>query len=376
MKHTADGTLRACIDGELNSADLAAVEAHLQSCDRCRRRAEEMTAGARAIDELLAARVGGAVPDIDRAWLRFTNRRETAPAPARLWLRPPAWAALAAAAMLVLLATSAPTRAVARKLLGIFRVKNVVAVPMEHDFLAGGKGQLIGDLLSASVTVTKDEKPQPARNPDEAAGLAGFAVRLPALRTDAPRTLRVEGAHEFHLTVDRQRVESFLDLVHRRDLHLPPEFAGAQVTVETPRGVLAAYGECPDSARAVAEPSRLLSCIDLLQVPSSTVTTIPELDLAQLAIIGLQVSGMTQSQAESFSRTIDWTSTLAIALPRESASFENVNVRGDKGILVIGRQYANWPTRWALIWVRDERVYRLGGFGDPAMALRVAESLQ
>jgi len=386
MSHVSDGVLRARFDGELGEADLPAVERHLSTCAACRARADRMASSAEAIHALFsrqAAVPDETGPDVAEAFARFQNRRkdvfsERVPFWSALAarMRVPAWVAIGAVAVVALLVASPPTRAVARKLLGVFRAKTVVAVPMDHDFVANGKGQIISDLLSSSTTVTLDEQPRDAANVEEAALLAGFAPRLPAIRSDPPRILRVEGAHKFYLTADRKRVESFAELVGRPDLRLPPELAGAKVMVDIPRGVRAVYGECPDVPAAMAQSSRLTSCLDFLQVPSATVTTLPELDLAQLAEIGLELTGMTQAQAQSFGRTVDWTSTLAIALPRESARFDEVTVDGQRAVLIVGRQYLDWPTRWALIWVGQERVYSLSGFGDPQSALQVAGSLR
>ena len=234
---------------------------------------------------------------------------------------------------------------------------------------------MIRELLAGSITVLKDEKAIVVANREEAAGLAGFPVRLPAIRQDAPH-LRVEGEHAFYLTVNRQLIEPFLNLVNRSDLKLPEGLDGARVTVDIPRTVLVSYGPCPESPGPVPDPSRLVSCLRLAQAPTASVITVPELNLGQLAEIGLQVSGMTLEQARSFSSAMDWTSTLAIPVPLESASYEAVVIDGQKGVLMLGRPRWNWPERWSLIWVKDGRVYWLAGFGDPGVAVATAESLR
>lgn len=373
MTHVSDAILRTRLDGELAASDAPPVEEHLQACAACRLRAESMAASAQQIDALLLEQPP---PDSAAAYMRLQARlRSAAPAKPRLWSRVPVWGAVAAAAAVVLVVSGSPG-AIAQKLLSVFRVKSVVAVPLQNDFLADGKGRLLGDLLADSVTVTTDEKAVAVTSREEASRLAGFAVRLPGIRQDAPSSFRVEGRRAFYLTVNRQRVESFLQLVNRADIRLPDTLNGAKVIVETPRYVVTAYGDCPKLPGPAPDPARFLNCLAVIQAPSATVSTMPELNLAELAEIGLQVSGMTAEEARSFSSTIDWTSTLAIPIPREASSYQNVIVDGQKGVLVVGRQYSNLPTRWSLIWVNQERIYSVSGFGNPQLALNVAESLR
>jgi hypothetical protein len=379
MRHLTDGVLRALADHELAEADAVAVEHHLAGCGRCRDRAERIAAGAAAFNALFTPDENRPAPDSRYGFQRFEARRrerESAREPLSWIFSARLWAAAAAATVIIVLTASAPSRAVARKLLGIFRAKTVVAVPVGDEFTANGKGQLISDLLSASVTVTKDEKRQNVAGRREASELAGFPVRLPAVRGEAPRLLMVEGAKSLHFTVDIERVKTFLTLLERPNVALPRELAGAQVYMEVPRGVRAIYGECNDSPAAAAEPWRLATCLDLIQAPSATVTVQPEQDLRQIAEIGLQVTGMTAGQAAAFTRAIDWTSTAVIPLPRESAGYRNVRVDGVEGVLITGREISRWPTRWSLIWVRDERIYSLTGYGDPPRARAIAESLE
>jgi hypothetical protein len=379
MNHITDGTLRARADRELGETDAAAVEQHLAGCEACRSRAERIAAGVLAFHDLFAPDAVRPAPDTHSAFRRFEARRNesaTARGPFRWLSSPRLWAAAAAATLIIALTLSAPSRAAARKLLSIFRAKTVVAVPLAADFTAGGKGQIISDLLTASTTVTKDEKQWKVSGAQEASAAAGFPLRLPTVRRDPPRLLVVTGARSMHFKVDIGRVQAFLELVRRPGLKLPRELAGAQVHMDVPRGVQAVYGECNDVPAAVAEPARLATCLDLIQTPAATVIIQPDQDLRQLAEIGLQVTGMTAEQAQAFNRTIDWTSTAAIPLPRESAGYQDVRADGVQGVLITGRPVSSWPTRWSLIWVRDERVYRLAGYGDPSRAPGIAESLR
>jgi hypothetical protein len=295
----------------------------------------------------------------------------------RLFGRPwaPAWAAAAAVVVVALSITSGPTRALAQRLLGLLRVKSVVVVPMERDFIAEGKGKLLSSILADAVTVTKDEKAQAAATREEAARLAGFAVRLPSLRTDAPR-LMVEGEHAVQFTVNSKRLETFLNLAGRPDLPIPEGLADAKVAVDVPRGVRASYGDCAVRRPAPGSPGVQRSdCIMIMQAPVPIVATLPELNLSAVAELGLQITGMSAEEARTFARTVDWTSTLAIPLPRDAAAYETVTVDGVQGVLISNKRRSDFPIGYSLIWIKNGIVYAVNGFGDSGQAVQIAESL-
>ncbi|MDE3091988.1 MAG: hypothetical protein KGJ80_21660, partial [Chloroflexota bacterium] len=194
--HLNDGQLRAALDHEL---DARGVE-HLVSCPVCRRRADELTAQSQRVGIHLAAlnrqseratsapvalarlrtervSISQEVPMIDK----ILNRRYRA-----------AWAMCAVVALLALSMTLPPVRAWAEGMLAQFRVSKVSVVsvdPTRFNELGVGStlSKQISQLLSDSVTMTKKpDAPKSAANATDAGTLAGFAVRLPASRSDAP----------------------------------------------------------------------------------------------------------------------------------------------------------------------------------------------
>jgi hypothetical protein len=318
--------------------------------------------------------------DTQRAWMSLGARRAAAVRKRPLWTpfwlwRPSAALGAAAMAVVLLLVVSPPARAVAQRFLGLLRIRSVVVVPLDREFLAEGKGKLIGQLLSESVSMTKEEAAQQVAGREQASRLAGFTVRLPALRSDAPK-LTVQGAHGFQFTASAKRFESLAGMLGRPDITMPADLDGARVVVDIPRGVTAMYGVCPENrAAARATGANFSDCLVLSQVPSPTVVTLPELDLARIAAVGLELSGMTPEQARDFSRAVDWTSTLAIPLPRFAARYENVTVDGVAGVLIISDGSGPRPAGWSLIWIKDGIVYSLVGFGSSSAALAAAESI-
>ncbi len=375
-----DGVLRARLDGELGPLQAREVEAHLAACTACRERAEAMAARAGRVGALLSdLNPAEALVDAGAALARFRARQETPAEPSLLerlfpkrWA--PAWGALAAAALIALLAASGETRAFAQKLLGLFRVRNIVVVSIDRSAMSEGQGKLLGQMLSDNIVVTKKGERQPVADREQASQAAGFAVRLLTARTDTPR-LTLQGEHAFHLTVDPQRVEAVLNIIGRPDLRFPDSLNGAKVAVDIPKSVIAAYGDCPSRAADVP-PEKWYSCVMLGQFPAPTVITLPDLDIAPIAEVALQLAGMSQEEARSFSQTVDWTSTLVIPLPRDVASFEHVEVDGAKGVLVTHPPFRRRPASYALLWAKNGIIYSLSGFGNPAAAAPLADSLQ
>ena len=100
----------------------------------------------------------------------------------------------------------------------------------------------------------------------------------------------------------------------------------------------------------------------------------PELDVWRLAEIGLEVAGMTPSQASDFLDTVNWQTTLVMTVPRFLRSYEAVRVAGAKGTLLTlaGRLGPGYT----LIWSKDGKAYSMEGFGDSSQALQLAESLR
>jgi hypothetical protein len=378
-----DGLLRASVDGELPDSDRSRVESHVAECGRCRERARELAARAgrvQALFDRLAPDPSAVPPDADAAFERLEARRRGAVEPRRAWWVPrwsPAWGLAAAGLLTAFTVASGPGRAMAQRILGILRVKTVVVVPMERDFVAEGKGKLLAEVVADSVTVTKDEKPQNAATREQASQLAGYTVRLPEWRSDAPR-LVVEGEHAFEATVKQERVAMLLNIVGRTDLQLPPGLNGAKVAVDVPRSVRASYGTCPERRLDPGAPRQDFSdCVVVWQAPVPTVVTVPQLDLQAIAQIGLQLTGMSAEQAASFAKTVDWTSTLAIPLPRDAATSENVKVDGVEGVLITGQGHGTtMPPGYGLVWVKNGFIYSIGGFGDGALAAPMAQSMR
>ena len=389
MACLSDGMLRAQIDGELSEKRQLELGEHFASCADCRRRAEGIARSAERVARaltVLAPLAGESSPDARAAIARFRTRRAAVQGDtrsvARILLGRPAWMTLAAASLIVGVLAFTPARSFAQRLVAMLRVQKITAVPLDFEALdnPGDRARLgksIAQLISEEVVVTvKPGEPQQVMNGADASQAAGFQVRLLRNRADAPQ-LKVFGEQAFHMTVDRDRLQSLLEEGGRSDLLLPYSLDGATIAAQIPKVVLAEYGSCRHRGHDAlpAEVVGGLPCIQLVQAPSPTVTVPPELNLAEIAEFGLQLGGMSAEAARGFSRTVDWTSTLVLGIPQGS-SYRTVEVDGAQGTLIerAGRGEKT-PARYWLVWTRGGLIYSLRGWGDPTDALTLAESL-
>lgn len=400
MSCLTDGVMRAQLDGELNAEEREAVESHLASCPECRQRAAAITHRAKAVQTAFAALgprpsevTEGAEADPAVAWTRFEAQkaaeaeRGRAGFFARLFaprLRP-LWAASALAAVAITLLSLAPARSWAQRILAMLRVQKIAVLPVDPDLMSernpnAQTGKLIAQVLSDNVVVTESPgKPTQVASADAASQLAGFHVRALTGRSDAPRIM-VQGEQAFHMTLNRDRLQSILNEAGRSDLRLPPAIDGAEIAVRIPKAVAAFYGSCPKEPNRAGDRQfeNVADCVVLLQVPSPTVSVPPDLNVSQLAEAGLELAGVSATDAKAFCQTVDWTSTLVIPVPRTGNSYARVSVDGVQGTLINMPPGAPSPRSkpgFTLIWIRDGIIYSLVGMGNPVEAVPLAGTL-
>jgi hypothetical protein len=390
-KHLTDGELRAALDGEVDVEQLR----HLESCRDCQTRQSQLQAEQNQIARQLAflTPADEPVPAIQKVWNRFSQqiliKKEISMF--KKWFAFPAIRVGTAVVLILALVLAFPgTRALAGELLNLFRVQHVTVVPVDFtgmEQLNGAVGQNISQLISESVTMQKEPSdPVNVVSADEASQLAGFNVRAPEGQT--PSRISVMSGAAFTFTIDRAKAQALLDEAGRGDLVLPEEVDGADVSVNIPSSVSLAFGTCPEPSSASeakremkretetsGSPGRVYKdCIILAQIPSPQVSAPASLDIAKLAQIGLEFTGMTSEQAAEFTSTIDWTSTLLVPIPKNAASYQQVTVDGVTGTLI--ERPSDDAPQFALFWVKDGIIYAAGGLGSNSQkALEIANSL-
>jgi len=276
-------------------------------------------------------------------------------------------------------------RAFAGELLNLFRIQQVAVIPVDFtgmEQLNGAVGNDISQLISDSITMTKKPgDPVDAADANQASQLTGFNVRLPKDLT--PSRISVMTGSEFTLTVDRAKAQALLDEAGRSDLVLPEAIDGAKVSVNIPNSASVDFGTCPlpssdgdgpDMNSTGSAGRRYADCIILAEIPSPTVSAPASVDIAQLAQIALEFSGMTSDQAKAFTDTVDWTSTLVVPIPKNAASYEQIAVDGVTGTLI--QRPSDDAPQFLLIWVKDGIIYAIGGLGSNSQqAIQIANSL-
>jgi hypothetical protein len=399
MNCAEEEILAAKLDGELDEDQASTLEAHLAICSACRLRLEklaqqrEMVARAMSLLEPAASEASFDAKAAYARMMAHPNAQDPATPPA--WQmamanaarrrRGALWAAAAAALAFVVVFTGfEPARIWGQKVLEMLRVRQVTAVPVDSSLLpAPGNGnptaRMIQQLISDEVTVTqKPGKPRPVPGPAQASQLAGFPVRLFATQ-GSPSQLDVVGAAAANMVIQRDRLEAILQSAGRTDLQIPASVDGAMVAVYIPKSVVARYGNCPkpgsigSRVQVGQAQGDFSSCVVLRESPSPIVSVPRNLNLEQLAEIGLQFTGMSAQQADDFCRTIDWTSTLVIPVPRDAGTYTEVDADGVRGVLMNGTERGR--NGYTLIWVKKGIVYSILGLGDPAGATALADSL-
>jgi hypothetical protein len=328
--------------------------------------------------------------------LKERQRKDRIPMVKSFAQRRSIWVGAAAVLALALSFTFAPVRTFAGQFLGLFRVQNIAALPVDmarfaslHDdpTLADQLSRLFAD----AVTVTKNpaDAVQTA-SAAEASALAGFNVRVLGGASGEPSFTVQDGA-AFEIVIDQPKAQGLLNEAGRGDLVLPASLDGATIAVEIPSGVNVVYN-CPAVAQNDAEENsvgffgasgeidgdidELVDCVLLGQIPSPSVETPPDLDMAKLAEVGLQFTGMTPDEARAFSSNVDWTSTLVMPIPIDAATSQQVQVDGVTGTLVHRRSSDGVPARYMLMWVKDGIVYALSAFGTPDDAVALGNTIQ
>ncbi len=385
-RHLDDGQLRAALDGELDADALG----HLAECVTCQARQKslqlQMNDVARKLDFLdlrEQERVPAARPALERFYTRKLAQKEI-PMLKRLFASPAVRYVALAVLILTLIVAIPATRALADQVLNLFRVQQVTVVPVDFTGLEqlNGNGTLskqVSQLISDSVTVKEiPGEPVEAKDAADASQKAGFTVRLP--QSSKFSRLSVQGAAGFDFTINQAKAQALIDEAGRSDLVLPKDIDGAVVSVTVPASIRADFGSCPDpstdqSLGGGSAGRRYADCVILSEIPSPSVDAPASVNVAQLAQIGLEFTGMSSDQAAAFVKSVDWTSTLVVPIPRNAATYEQVQVDGVTGTLI--QRPADDAPQYVLIWVKNGIVYSIGGLGaDSQQAIDMANSLK
>jgi hypothetical protein len=284
----------------------------------------------------------------------------------------PAFAGLAAAALVVALFVFPSARATAQAFLDLFRVRNFVAVNVDPDRFKALDSKLdlktlVGDRVQ---TLQEPGAPRPFISTGAAGAASGLFVKtpgwLPGGMTRAD-TVWVAGEGRMRITADTQRLRQVLDALDLRDVQIPAGLDGRTVDVHAWPAVHQRFTS--DRRRAM-----------LIQAKSPEVSLPAGVDLARLGEIALRVLGMSASEARSMADRTDWRTTLLVPVPVTSGSFQEVDVNGARGLMVRFEEPAkgDQPARRGamVLWNQGDDVFALTGNLDSQDLVQMAGSIR
>lgn len=285
-------------------------------------------------------------------------------------------AAYAATLLLAVGAFAFPqVRAGAAAFLDLFRVVNFAPVAIQperiRDLVSHSELDL-PHMLGDQVQVLKQSgPPQSVADADAAASAAGTRIRMPAWLPAgmAPERFEVKGEHAMRVTLNPQKLNSVLDALGIDDLRVPAEAEGQSVTISVPAIVGVTFRD-PQSRTAV-----------LLQARQPQASFPAGADLATFAEIGLRVMGLERAEAHRFAQNVDWRSTLLVPVPSDVATFKQVDVNGNGGLLIEMKRPNAGPEaargRGAqLMWSSGGSVFVLFGSVRPEELFTMAQTVQ
>jgi hypothetical protein len=390
--HLSDHDLKIYFSGDDSNPEVIRIGSHLVECQLCQDRAEKFSAaGIETGKHLskLAPLAGEAAQPAHIAMAQFERQyidKEPRNMFGRIFNRRYrfAWATVAVLILLSVAMLFPQVRAIGSSFLGLFRVEQFTIIQVDPENIEEqlGSSSNFEYLLAEDVNFEEYGEMQEVSSEEEASNLGGFEVRLPASAAGDPQ-LVVQPGGRVSLLVDLPKVQALLDELGITELKLPPELDGAEVSMDLPVAVAAAYGTCevtPEMMREAGEdPDRpvvdLSECVTLTQFPSPEISAPPGLDIARIGQAFLQVLGMAPEEAAQFSQTVDWTTTLVIPIPRYGTEYQEVIVDGVEGTLIMQSERSEFP-HYLLVWINDGIVYALSGPGDTQSAIELASSLE
>jgi len=331
-----------------------------------------MTSGQTSTDQMsddawLCALRGDSSP-LFKAQLRERLRaQEPAVDSGRGWPRR-ALIAAAAVTVLAVLISVPGVRASVAQFVSLFRVVNVVGVPVDSNRLdrLKAKNLQIDTLIGEHVQVVQDPgAPVNVVSFADAAAVAGMTLATPQWLPDNTRVMEmaVMGERVVRVTADSQRLQQVMDALGINDLSVPPGLDGQIVNVRVPPVVMIRYDH--QNGRR----SRLF------QARTPQLTLPNSIDVRALGEIGLRILGLPPAEAKQFAQAIDWRTTLVVPVPPNATSFRQVDVGGHRGLLIQHQPRNQSPTT-TLVWSTPERVFALVSIQGVAQVTAMAASVR
>jgi hypothetical protein len=274
----------------------------------------------------------------------------------------------AAAVILVAVLVSVPgVRASVAQFVSLFRVVNVVAVPVDASRIDRLKAEHldIGALIGEHVQVVLDPGgPINVLSLADAGAAAGMTLATPQWLPDRTQIIEtaVVGERVLRVTADSERLQQVMDALGINDLAVPAGLDGHVVNVRVPPVVMIRYDH--QNGRR----SRLF------QARAPQLTLPDSIDVRALGEIGLRILGLPAAEAKQFAQAIDWRTTLVVPVPPNASSFRQVDIGGHRGVLIQHQPRDASPTT-TIVWSTSDRVFALVSIAHVTEVMAMATSV-
>ncbi|MEA3407919.1 MAG: zf-HC2 domain-containing protein [Chloroflexota bacterium] len=374
MACLSDGRLRAFLDDELTPDQRARVVAHLDHCERCTRRLAELEAAAEIAAGAFSRVAPDEVPHMEPTLARqraatgapiavrntganpFIVWRERVMRNRKVWY---SFAAGVAALLLVVgLFSFAPTRAVARQFLSLFRVQDFAVVEVDPDEALMGEASALfeKEVLAQEPELIRDEPSVQVNSLEEAREAAGFAVRMPAYfpGEDDP-IMEIKGATEMRMEVEAEGLALLLELAGMDPDLVPQELEG------------------DIHALAPAVVSIRNDHFQVIQVWKPTIEYPEGLKAEVMGEAGLRLLGVPAAKAKRIAKEIDWSNTMLLPVPTNLAEIQETEIAGAKAVYLRPTREADQSA--ALLFQKEGVVYMVAGSGSLQSLSDIAASM-
>jgi len=273
------------------------------------------------------------------AGVALARFRERVSAPPRTPLARP-WVWLLASSLVCVLVVMVPgTRAVAQRLWDVFWVGRM-------EFLQVDVDKLPGSLTESKIRIVGPNTQ--VATPVEAAQHAGFAPRLPSASVvSGDLSLHVLGAWSLEFTVKADDLQTALWDAGLSDLHIPPAWDGARISLHTSQLVAADYLD-----------------VQLLQCLPPALTTPPGFEFGAFTETLLRIVGLSPAQARAFGTQMAAAPGLFVLFsPEDHVSMRHVRLRTGQGTLLHEPSEDGGFGRTTLVWNVPDRLYMLSASG-------------
>jgi len=270
-------------------------------------------------------------------------------------------------------------RAGAKAFLDLFRVVNfapVAVTPETIKQLGDDAGKLdLAQMFGGKVEVLQESgPPRNFATLSEASEAAGIRVRTPSwMPAELSQTgeFAVTGDYAARVQLDVPTLQQFVDSVGVDDLRVPESLDGQSLMVHLTPVVHVRYSDGKGERGRSAH---------LVQARRPEATLPAGTDLATLAEIVLRILGVERAEAHRFAQTVDWRTTLIVPIPMELASFRQIDVQGNSGLMIQtngrkeGDRYIRPSTQ--IIWSSGDSVYAMIGNVRTEELFEMAQSVQ